>query len=77
MFKLITILAFLTLASSVGVSPCPRQYDVGSVFSAKIIVSNQRGLVPLNKGQDVQCYNFTLPYKFARIPQVAIAVHQF
>ena len=77
MFKLITILTILAIASSVGVSPCPRQYDVGSVFSAKIIVSNQRGLVPLNKGQDVQCYNFSLPYKFARVPQVAVAVHQF
>ena len=40
-------------------------------------MSNQRGLVPLVDDQDVQCYNYSLPYKFARIPQIAIAVHGF
>lgn len=82
MFKLITILCLISIGFSAGVSPCPRQYDVGSVFSGKIsfnsaqvIISNLNGLVPLIDGQDTQCYNYSLPYRFARVPQVAIAVH--
>ena len=39
---------------------------------ARITIAEQRGIIPLVKGQDVQCYNYSLPYAFARVPEVAI-----
>ena len=29
-------------------------------------------MVPLQEGQDSQCYDFVLPYEFIRIPEVAV-----
>ena len=84
MFKTTPILPLLflvLLASSqrVGVPPCPLVYSIGSVFSgtssshsARITVAEQKGIVPLVRGQDVQCYNYSLPYPFARVPEIAI-----
>ena len=46
------------------------------IYLAQIIISNRNGLVPLHHGEDTQCYNYTLPYRFARVPQVAIAVYE-
>ena len=40
-------------------------------------MSNYQGLLPLVNGQDIQCYNYSLPYKFSRIPEIAIAVEKF
>lgn len=47
------------------------------LYSARITISQQRGIVPLIRGQDVQFYNYSLPYSFARIPCAAIAIHDF
>jgi hypothetical protein len=59
-------------------------YDM-HINTARITVAEQRGLIPLAQGQDVQCYNYSLPYKFGSVPEVAIgkavfltvAVHDF
>ena len=34
----------------------------------RIKVASKNSLVPFVRGQDVQCYNYTLPYQFAKIP---------
>ena len=82
---LLIYLCFLVLSTSIGVAPCPRQYDVGSVLSgthflfiiARIIISSRNGLIPLTDGIDSQCYNYTLPYTFARVPEIAIGLDDF
>ena len=34
-------------------------------------------MIPINDGQDAQCYNYSLPYAFNTPPDVAISVHSF
>lgn len=40
--------------------------------SARVIVAQQQSLVALTQGTDVQCYNYSLPYSFSTVPDVAI-----
>ena len=42
------------------------------IHLARITIADQKGIVPLIRGQDVQCYNYSLPYSFARVPEIAI-----
>ena len=42
------------------------------IHPARITIADQKGIVPLIRGQDVQCYNYSLPYPFARVPEIAI-----
>ena len=35
------------------------------------------GIIPFNNAQDTQCYNYSLPYSFDRVPSIAISVHDF
>ena len=37
-----------------------------------IIASPNGGIVPLVDGQDSQFYNYSLPYAFVRVPEIAI-----
>lgn len=78
------ILPLLLLAplvtASLSVSPCPIVNHNGSVISgtylpnpATVIISSN-GIVPLVDGQDSQCYNYTLPYAFIHVPQVAVGI---
>jgi len=82
MIKSTVILGFcflilLATTQRIGVAPCPLQYQLGSVISARITIGKIRGIIPFVKGQDVQCYNHSLPYSFARVPEIAIALHDF
>ena len=43
-------------------------------YSARITIAEVRGIIPFVKGQDVQCYNHSLPYSFARVPEIAIGM---
>lgn len=43
----------------------------------QIIAALNTGSVPLLEGIDTQCYNYSLPYEFQSVPEVAIAVHDF
>lgn len=79
--KTIILVLSLTaiMVSSVGVSPCPIADHNGTVYSGKyllylgqVIVAVNGGIVPLTNGQDTQCYNYSLPYAFIRVPEVAI-----
>ena len=45
--------------------------------SARITIGKIRGIIPFVKGQDVQCYNHSLPYSFARVPEIAIGILVF
>ena len=52
-----------------GEAPCPLQSDVGSVFTsmnilikARITLGADRARIPLIPKQEVQCYNYSLPY---------------
>ena len=40
--------------------------------SARVIVAQQQSLVALSQGTDVQCYNYSLPYSFSTVPDVAV-----
>lgn len=35
------------------------------------------GIIPIYDGEDSQCYNYTLPYAFQTVPEIAIAVSDF
>ena len=37
-------------------------------YQARITFAQERSVIPYVKGQDVQCYNYTLPYPFANVP---------
>jgi hypothetical protein len=67
-FISIGIALLLTNTTSLGVSPCPIQSNVGSLISARITVAQQQSLVTLVQGTDNQCYNYSLPYTFSNIP---------
>lgn len=41
-------------------------------YSARITVAQQQSLVTLVQGTDAQCYNYSLPYAFATVPEVAV-----
>ena len=43
----------------------------------QIIAALNTGSVPLVEAVDTQCYNYSLPYNFQSVPEVAIAVHDF
>ena len=73
------LLAPLVIAQ-ISVSPCPILNHNGSVISgishfylATIIISSN-GIVPLVDAQDSQCYNYSLPYSFTNVPQVAVGI---
>ena len=36
--------------------------------SGRITISESKGIVQLTRGVDVQCYNYSLPYAFAKVP---------
>ena len=40
--------------------------------AARVIVAKQQSLVALVEGTDVQCYNYSLPYSFSTVPDVAV-----
>lgn len=46
-----------------------------AVMKGRITVAERTSLVPFRRGQDVQCYNYSLPYQFSKVPQVAICTH--
>lgn len=55
-----------------------------TLYSARITVAQQQSLVTLVQGTDTQCYNYSLPYAFATVPEVAVgkfqinaAIHDF
>ena len=48
-----------------------------SCNSDQIIAAFNGGIIPLYDGEDSQCYNYSLPYAFSTVPEVAIAVHDF
>ena len=39
-----------------------------SLTEGQIIVSSNGGIIPFVDGQDTQCYNYSLPYAFIRVP---------
>lgn len=43
-----------------------------SSHAARVIVARQQSLVALVEGTDVQCYNYSLPYSFTTVPDVAV-----
>ena len=77
---IILVLGFITImVSCVGVSPCPIANHNGTVYSGiylfhqgQVIVGHEGGIVPLVNSQDSQCYNYSLPYAFIRVPEVSI-----
>jgi len=67
-FFAITLLLLGALVScQIGVTPCPITNHNGTVISGTIIVS-ANGIIPLIDGQDSQCYNYSLPYAFTKVP---------
>ena len=51
---------------------------------AQVVISNYNGRIPLVENEDIQCYNYTLPYQFTNFPEAAagnkiyiIAIHDF
>lgn len=80
MRKLVIVICVALLASfavSQGVSPCPIQSNIGSLISARITIAQQLGLITLVQGTDSLCYNYSLPYAFSTVPEIAVSVHDF
>ena len=44
------------------------------LYSARITVAQQQSLVTLVQGTDTQCYNYSLPYAFVSVPEVAVGM---
>ena len=42
---------------------------------AQVVISNYNGRIPLVENEDIQCYNYSLPYRFGQVPEVAIGSH--
>ena len=78
-FILFAIFAFSSLAAI-----CPVPNRPGTIFSginllilATLLAALDLGSIPLEDGQDNQCYNYSLPYLFNWPPDVAISLHDF
>ena len=50
------------------------KYLFAPISIGRISIAESKGLIPLVEGQDVQCYNYSLPYSFASVPSVAIGM---
>ena len=75
---ILIVLCSTLIECNIGVSPCPIFNNNGTVHSGKkyfdvgTIMIAGNGIVPLVPGQDSQCYNYSLPYAFLSIPEVAV-----
>lgn len=89
---LVFILVALTVCLAIRPSPCPIQNQIGSVISGtrslisvKVTISQKvQSIIPLDPEEDVQCYNYSLPYEFTKYPEVTVgttfpnsAIHDF
>lgn len=79
--KIITftlILCGAAVVGMIGAPPCPITNHNGSIISGTnnfiqgTLVASSNGIVPLVEGQDSQCYNYSLPYAFMKVPEIAI-----
>ena len=43
----------------------------------RIVAAFNGGVIPINEAEDSQCYNYSFPYAFKNVPEVAISVHDF
>ncbi len=43
----------------------------------QVIIALGGGTIPIQDGLDTQCYNYSLPYAFNYVPDVAISVFDF
>ena len=66
-------------SNSVPIAQLPRQrvFRYDNHNSAQIVAALDGGVIPLSDGEDTQCYNYSLPYAFNTVPDVAVAVHSF
>lgn len=57
----------------------PRQHPLrySGPNSAHIIAALDGGLISISDGEDTQCYNYSLPYSFNTVPDVALSVYSF